>query len=309
MYQSSNTFFSFNCDPAAHRILILDLAGDDNNHKLLDEISRGWKEMINRARRGETPLHFSSRMQAVKCTEILLKNGAELKEFQESKNQPPVVPPVIENAVKWNSAVMIEIVARRRRENPGQKYLSGQDVKATVLKEFKPDQPNEASTGKSWTILEKSLFTFSPRLVRAMLNLVLPIQWEESARLPEVDFLLSQLQGLDDMDEKVRKETDEEDQKESEIMSSVVVNPMARTGFEVKEKVAPERVEADEILTATKITQLMISTDKEGATVLQRLTPGCRLHTMMLSLLLSVINDEPKVIPEALQDTAVRALV
>ena len=131
-----------------------------------------------------------------------------------------------------------------------------------------------------------------------MLNLVLLTQWEESACLPEVDFLLSQLQGLDDMDEKVRKEKDVEDQKESEIMSSVVVNPMARTGFEVKEKAAPERVEADEILTATKITQLMISTDKEGATVLQRLTPGCRLHTMMLSLLLSVINDKPKVIPE-----------
>ena len=241
-------------------------------------------------------------MRAVKCTEILLKNGAELKEFQESKNQPPVVPPVIENAVKWNSAVVIEIVAQRRRENLDQKYLSDEDVKATVLKEFEPIQSNEASTGKSWTILEKSLFTFSPRLVRAMLNLVLPIQWEESARLPEVDFLLSQLQGLDDMDEKVRKEKDVEDQKESEIMSSVVVNPMARTGFEVKEKAASERVEADEILTATKITQLMISTDKEGATVLQRLTPGCRLHTMMLSLLLSVINDEPKVIPEALQE-------
>ena len=240
MYLSSKTFFSFNCDPAAHRSLILDLAGDDRNYKLLDEISRGRKEMINRARRGETPLHFSSRMQAVKCTEILLKNGAELKEFQESKNQPPVVPPIIENAVKWNSAVMIKIVARRRIENLDQKYLSDEDVKATVLKEFEPIQSNEASTGKSWTILEKSLFTFSPRLVRAMLNLVLPIQWDESARLQEVDFLLSQLQGMDDLDEKVRKEKAVEDSKENEIMPSVVVNPMARTGFEVKEKAASE---------------------------------------------------------------------
>ena len=303
MYQSSKTFLSFECDPVAHRSLILDLAGDDNNHRLLlDEISRGRKEMINRARRGETPLHFSSRMQAVKCTEVLLKNGAELKEFQESKNQPPVVPPVIENAVKWNSAVMIEIVARRRRENPDQKYLSDQDVKATVLKEFEPDQSNGVSTGKSWTILEKSLFTFSPKLVRAMLNLVLPIQWDEGTGLTEVDFLLSQLQGLDDINEKFRKEKDVEDWKEDELISSIVVNPMARTGFEVKEKSAPERVEADEILTATKITQLMISTDKEGATVLQRLTPGCRLHTMMLSLLISVIDDEPKVVPEALRE-------
>ena len=61
--------------------------------------------MINRPRRGETPLHYSTKMGAARCTEILLRKGALLKENGED---PPLQPFVVKVAAEKNLPTLLE---------------------------------------------------------------------------------------------------------------------------------------------------------------------------------------------------------
>ena len=85
LYERSKKFFGFKTAPVVHRSLVFTLAESDKKHEMLDEVARNNKEMINRPRRGETPLHHAAKRAAAKCAEVLLRNGAELKENGDSK--------------------------------------------------------------------------------------------------------------------------------------------------------------------------------------------------------------------------------
>ena len=219
MYKTSRKYFLFDTDPVVHRALMFELASDDKNHETLEEVAHTSKQLINRQRRGESPLHYSTKKNAEKCTNILLKNGAELKEFSKNKGEPPIIPAVIEDAVRWNSFAILETLTEIRRDNPNQKHLSDQEVLTTISKKY--ESRNSEELGQNWTILQHSLFTFSPRLVRAMLNLVLPILLKEERNIPEVDFLVSHLEVLDQEkdreSENATGDTEEEGGEDKEV--------------------------------------------------------------------------------------------
>ena len=103
-YNSTKHFLGFDTDPVVHRSLVFDLAKNDSYEKTMREVAEKYFEMINRPGRGETPLHVSTKEGAVKCTCILLENGAELREYtilREDGSESIVPPPnVIELAVK-----------------------------------------------------------------------------------------------------------------------------------------------------------------------------------------------------------------
>ena len=105
-YQSTKTLFCFKTRPVVHRSLLFILASSDKHQELLEEVTQDIKEymtedvtefrveyLTNRPRMGETPLYYSTKLGAVRCTDILLRKGARLTENGED---PPVVPTVIE---------------------------------------------------------------------------------------------------------------------------------------------------------------------------------------------------------------------
>ena len=87
--------------------------------------------LINRPRRGETPLHYSTKLGAVRCTDILLRKGARLTENGED---PPVVPPVIELAVEKRYAPILDTVSKIKQINPDMGYLSDHEIMSTLQK-------------------------------------------------------------------------------------------------------------------------------------------------------------------------------
>ena len=62
-YKSTSTFLCFPTKKVVHRSLVFTLASSDEYEELLQEVTRD-KVMINRPRRGKTPLHYSTEMNA-----------------------------------------------------------------------------------------------------------------------------------------------------------------------------------------------------------------------------------------------------
>ena len=93
------TSFCFGCiptQPVAHRSLVFALAGDNTNHEDLAHFlgvntqplpanfsppppTEMQIQTVNRARRGETPLHQAAKMGAIQCIWVLRRAGAKLK--------------------------------------------------------------------------------------------------------------------------------------------------------------------------------------------------------------------------------------
>ena len=75
LYKSSKTFLGCSTQPVVHRSLVFSLAGSNRNEKELKEVAVD-VQVINRLRHGITPLHYSTRKEAFKCTEILLLDSS-----------------------------------------------------------------------------------------------------------------------------------------------------------------------------------------------------------------------------------------
>ena len=175
-YKSTKKFLCFPTNPVVHRSLVFTLASSDEHQDLLEEVAKD-TVMINRPRRGETPLHYSTRMGAAMCTEILLRKGAELKENGED---PPVVPQVIKFAVKAGYAPILDTVAKIKRTKTGREIMASQIM---------------ASLQQDRTLLKASLN--SPAIVRPMLNLVLPLSiGGEFVKTAELEFVEDRLKEL-----------------------------------------------------------------------------------------------------------------
>ena len=135
-------------------------------------------------------MHYSTKMGAVRCTEILLRKGAELKQNSED---PPVVPPVIKFSIHKGCALILDQVIRLRQTNSCVKYLGDCEIMATLQQE---DQ----------TLMKTALN--SPVLVRSMLNLLLSMETtsQDGTETPELEFLKSRLQIIGQLsDEKKRR--------------------------------------------------------------------------------------------------------
>ena len=116
-----------------HRSVVFTLASSDSDEheELLKEVGKD-TAMINRPRRGETPLHYSTKMGAARCTEILLRKGAQLKENCEN---PSIIPPVIELAVQKRYAPILDTIARIKQTNPDANYLGDSEIMSTLEKQ------------------------------------------------------------------------------------------------------------------------------------------------------------------------------
>ena len=182
-YESTGTFlYFFETKPVVHRSLVFTLASSDEHQGLLEEVAED-TAMINRPRRGETPFHYSTRQKAVRCTEILLRKGALLKE-----NGEEVVPPVIELAVQNRYAPILDALARNTS--------SENDRKITL------------SLQQDQTLLKTSLN--SPALVRSMLNLILALETtrDDVPETPQLEFLRNRLRTFGRLQDRRQRRED-----------------------------------------------------------------------------------------------------
>ena len=183
-YKSTSTFLCFPTEKVVHRSLVFTLASSDEYEELLQEVTRD-KVMINRPRRGKTPLHYATEMNAAKCTEILLRNGAFLKQNGED---PPLYPSVIVLAVKVGNTKILEEIPKRHSKH---------EIMALLRQEMDHT-------------LSKAIFK-SPAVIRSWLNLILPfldgnrshphtynefMSLPSFMRTPEIEFLLNRLTKL-----------------------------------------------------------------------------------------------------------------
>ena len=134
-YNSTRKFLCFQTKPVVHRSLVFTLASDNKHAELLEEVAGAAPAMINRPRRGETPLHYSTKEGAWRCTIILLRKGALMKENGDKK-----APMVIESAVLGQHASVLDEVARLKEETPTEealvrlKYLQDEDIMEILVK-------------------------------------------------------------------------------------------------------------------------------------------------------------------------------
>ena len=134
-YHSTKNLLCFQTNPVVHRSLVFTLASDNKHAELLEEVAED-TTMINRPRRGETPLHYSTKEGAWKCTIILLRKGALMKENGDGQ-----VPKVIESAIQGRHILVLDEVARLKREIPAEetreklKHLQDNDIWRILHKE------------------------------------------------------------------------------------------------------------------------------------------------------------------------------
>ena len=128
---------------------------------------------------------------AARCTEILLRKGAHLKENGED---PPIIPSVIELALQSGYAPILNTVARIKKTNPGVKYLSNHEIISTL------QQHQEADS------MRTSLC--SPAFARSILNFLysLKVTNRDFTSTPQLGFLQSRLTSVREL-----KEVDETD--------------------------------------------------------------------------------------------------
>ena len=109
-------------------------------------------------------------MGAARCTEILLRKGALLKENGED---PPVVPQVIELALQKRYMPILDQVARMERTNPG-----------TMAQQLQQQNADGMRT-----------FLHTPELARSMVGLLLSMETTSGdfRSTPELEFLQSRL--------------------------------------------------------------------------------------------------------------------
>ena len=183
-YRSTKKFLCFRTKPVVHRSLVFTLASDNKHAELLEEVAED-TAMINRPRRGDTPLHYSTKEGAWKCTIIFLRKGALMKENGDGQ-----VPEVIKTAIQGRHGPVLDEVARLKRELPAEE----------TLERLKHLQDNDV-----WRILHKedrgeTLLTTSfrsPALVTSMLNLLLPMSIRDDGEgVPQLEFLQARLRLL-----------------------------------------------------------------------------------------------------------------
>ena len=93
LYKISKKFCCFQTQPIVHRSLLFRLAEKDENDEQLKEfLDASTSDMVNRTRRGETALHISTRLGAHKCSVLLIKAGAVVKENSQGQ-----LPDVLQN--------------------------------------------------------------------------------------------------------------------------------------------------------------------------------------------------------------------
>ena len=110
--------------------------------------------MINRPRRGETPLHYSTKEGAWRCTIILLRKGALMKENGDGQ-----VPELIKTAIQGRHGPVLEEVVRLNRETF--KFHFQDDYILEILQ--------QGDQGQSLLMTSLS----SPALVRSTLDLLM----------------------------------------------------------------------------------------------------------------------------------------
>ena len=252
-YQATKTFLGYESDPVVHRSLVFTLASKDENYELLEEVTE-YRAMINRQRRGETPLHYSTKLKAVRCTEILLRKGAKLTENGEN---PPEVPSIVKLAVQSRYAPILDEIARIKRQSPDTKFLGDGDIMLAL-------QEQDDNCSRDQTLMETSLG--SPVIVRSILNLLLPMATSRSyPATPELKFL----------QERLREVTPSKDDTAMQLM-----------------------MRKENILTVSTVTSLMTWRNKSGWTVLHDQTLAKNYQNMMLTLALSILDNNLELIPE-----------
>ena len=312
LYKSTKSFLCFPTNPVVHRSLVFTLASSDEHQQLLEEVAKD-TGMINRPRRGETPLHYSTKMGAARCTETLLRKGAQLKENGET---PPVVPPILELAVRKRYAPILDTIVRiKQQTNPD--YLSDREIMSTLQRQ---DQ----------TLMKTSLS--SPAVARSMLNLLLSIDTtrEEGTKTPELEFLQNRLRtlGLLPDERKTREESSgdiltlptivslltwKNQSRETVLQDKTVgkdnLKMMLALAWAVMSK-KPELIpdvregilnlgDSDFItaqafpLKSSALAKLMTHTNAQGETLLQEKTLNKNTHKILLSLALSLLEDVP----------------
>ena len=299
-----------------HRSLVFTLASSDEHQELLEEVAKD-TAMINRPRRGETPLHYSTKMEAVRCTEILLRKGAQLKVNGED---PPVVPPVIELAVQKRYAPILDTIARIKQTNPDANYLGDSEIMSILEKQ---DQTS--------TLVKTSLS--SPALVKSMLNLLLKIETtrEDGSEIPELEFLQKIPRTLGPLPDERKTRGDIltlptivslltwKNQSGQTVLQDKTIGKdnfkmmlaLAWSVINEKPELIPEvregilNLEDSEFITAqdsplpiSTLTELMTHTNAKGETLLQEKTLNKRTKQTLLSLVISALNDSHSLIPE-----------
>lgn len=170
-YKSTRTFLGFPTNPVVHRSLVFTLACSGENPDLLEKVADD-TEMINRPRRGDTPLHFSTNNGHVKSTEILLRKGAKLKKNGE---KPPATPQVVKMAVEKNSLLLASTITRIMQDNPDLIWFTEQEKLEIIA----------------------VINTLKPQQVRMALNIFLKVATSrDSSSTPILEFLRKSLQNL-----------------------------------------------------------------------------------------------------------------
>ena len=313
-YKSTKTFLCFPTKPVVHRSLVFTLASSDEHQKLLEEVAED-KSMINRPRRGETPLHYSTKMGAARCTQILLRKGAELKENGED---PPVVPPVIELAVQKGYAPILETVARLKQTNPGMNYLGDREIVSALQRQ---DEDRMKTSLRS------------PAFARSMVSLLLSIETssEDFRSTSELEFLQNRMRIIRALPDE-RKTRGEiliqptivslltwKNQSGETVLQELTVAQdnlmmmlaLAWSAVSQSPELVPEVKEGilnladsdfitaqDCPLRSSTMAELMTLTNARGETLLQEKTLNKSAYRILLSLAMSALNEFHKLIPE-----------
>ena len=322
LYKSTGTFlWFFKTKPVVHRSLVFDLA-KANNDDLLKEVAKD-KEMINRARRGETPLHCATSEGALMAAELLLRSGAELKEYQKNPDEPPIVPNVIELAVTERNTPLLDTITKIKLEDPDANHLTDEVILYTIKKK----------SVRHRTLLETSFFG-DLYVLRELLKLALPAgERTHFKSMPELKFLQEQLaltnstHGSNNYDYKLtRKAIAEMLTRKNDQGHTVLEDCMYTSAFEmmfwlalstvekepevvtevVKTIIKPENLQQLNIwakgFSSKDTASILAHKNSEGKSLLQWEEVDKEVYKALLSLAVAAVNKEPKVRSEAARE-------
>ena len=182
LYKTSKRFLlsrllCIKADPIVHHSLIFKLCISDENQHVLSEIlayrnaayRSHLETVVNMTQQGETPLHMSTRFQAVQSSLLLLKAGGKLNENGDGQ-----LPKILHLALEGNEPEIIEHILENQRHQPPftistllqQKNLEGQ------------------------TIFQVAASQKNTKLLSPLLKLVLPVINQQGSLIEETAELL-----------------------------------------------------------------------------------------------------------------------